>query len=83
MTDQDGRPIEFRQHLRENVCITLGANHVGGRRRRAKARKIRSKGRNTHQAVLEIGSMPTPPMEGKNTWRSFAEHLGKHCAVNE
>ena len=83
MADQDWRLIELGQYRGDKFCIALGANHVSRRRGCSKAWKIRGKSRDTRQAVLEIGSTPTPPMKSKNTWRSRAEHLGKHCAVNE
>ena len=83
MADQNWRPIELGQDRGDKFRIALGANHVRGRRRCSKAWKIRGKGGYARQAVLEIGSASTPSMKGKNAWRSIAEHLGEHCALNE
>jgi hypothetical protein len=63
VANKDWRLIELGKQWDDNVCISLGADHIIGRRRCTKAGEIRRQGGQTGQAVLEIGTTPTPSMK--------------------
>jgi hypothetical protein len=83
MPNKDWRLIEFGEQKRENVGIACGTDHLTGRRGGPEPGEVRSEGWEPFEAGSEVGTAPTPSVEGEYARWTFTEDLGEECTVCE